>query len=521
MNKLLWPFLLILFILLLISTFSESLTYDELTHLNVGYEILKNHEFRYDIFNPPLTKEIFSFPSLFNKNLVINNLILFYPRLITIFFTLGLGFIVYKFSESLYGKSSAILALFFFILEPNILANGHYVTTDLIFTFFYIFCIWIFYLWKNRFTTKRIILFSFLVGLLLSTKFTALMFFFIPISFLYILNHNSKTITYFFKKKFISLLLFMSICFISLWGTYFFKFKPFIESFASDGKIANIAKHNNIVKFALDIPMPLGDYFYSIKESLFLNYSDMYTRISMIFGNFSYDGQSGYLFIPLIFIKTPFPLLLIFIFCLILLRKNIRKDAILLVPIMSILFVALAAKTMIVFRYILPIIPLLIIYASQFIAGKSIKGNLKKALLIIILFWYLLESFSSFPHYISYVNLALGGTKSGYKYVFDANYDWGQGLIGLKKFQERNKDKKLQLAYFGNISPSKYGINYERLKTYSTPTDNKPEGKLRIDKDTIVAISGTCWYLCGHKNNPFLKDREPSEIIGGSILIFR
>lgn len=114
----------------------------------------------------------------------------------------------------------------------------------------------------------------------------------------------------------------------------------------------------------------------------------------------------------------------------------------------------------------------------------------------------------------------LGGSKNGYSYVFDSNYDWGQGLIDLKEYQEKNSKQKLQLAYFGQALPSKYGIQYERLKAYNAPTDNKPESKLRINIDTTVAISATCWYLCGY-NNSVLRNKKPAEIVGGSILIFR
>lgn len=516
--------LFIMFVLLLFSARSESPTFDEFTHLNAGYEFLVNHDFRLDPLNPPLAREILALPAIINKNAVLNDLTLLYPRLVVIAFTLGLGLIVYFFSKTFYGNSSAILALFLYILEPNILANGHYAQPDLIFTFFYMLSLLVFYLWQNNFTIKKTIIFGIIVGLLLSTKTTASSFIFIPVIFLYLIKHNFKIATIKpSRKNLLSILIFSVCCLTALWGTYFFKFEPLLGyRFDPNRPAIGMAKHNNLIKFALDTPLPLGSYISSIKQVLVFNYSGLYTKDSMILGQISHTGQPGYYFIPLIMIKTPFPLLILFFLCLFLFRKRMLKDAILLVPILFILLSVSISNLTIVYRYVLPIIPLLIIYVSQ-IAQVNLKMyNFKKYFWLVILVWYLIESLSSFPHYVSYINLVLGGDRNGYRYVFDANYDWGQGLIALNKFQQKNGNKKLQLAYFGNISPSRYGIKYERLKTtFNTPTDNKPETRLRTDKDTIVAISATCWYLCGHKDNPLLKSKIPSEIVGGSILIFK
>lgn len=515
--------LAIMSVQLLISFRSESPTFDEGTQINAGFEFLVNHDFRLDPFNPPLARELVAIPALFNKNRVLNDLNLFYPRLVVIIFTLSLGLLVYIFSKKLYGQSCAILALFLFVFEPNILANGHYALTDLIFTFFYVTAIYIFHVWQDRFTLKKIIIFGFVVGLLLSTKTTALSFFFIPIIVLYLFKHNFKRtlITGFTKKKFLYFFVFLIFCSTSLWGTYFFKFEPLLGyRFDTNRPAVKIAEHNDFVKLALNQPLPLGSYISSIKQVLVFNYSGLYRKDSMILGQVSHDGQPGYYFIPLIFIKTPLPLLLLFFIALILFRKKLKKDIILIIPIVIILFSVCISNTTIVYRYILPIIPLLIIYTSQIASINLKKSNFRKYFLVIMLGWFLVESTSSFPHYISYINLYLGGAKNGYTYVFDSNYDWGQGLIDLAEYQKKNNKNKLQLAYFGQAMPTKYGLNYERLRTYNTPTDNKPESKLRIDKDTTVAISATCWYLCGY-NKSILKDMKPTEIIGGSILIFR
>lgn len=524
LSKLIIVFLLTIMLgMLLISARSESPTYDELTHVNAGYEFLVNHDFRVEPFNPPLARELIAIPTLFDKDKTLNDLNLFFPRSVVIIFTLCLGVLVYLFSKKLYGRSCALLALFLFVFEPNILAMGHYAITDLIFTFFYVALLYLFYIWQNRFTLKNTILFGFAAGLLLSTKTTAISYFFIPLIILYLIKNNfRKTLsTHFTKKKFLYLLVFLIFCLTSLWGTYFFKFEPLLGyRFDANRPALEIAEHNDLVKFALSQPVPLGSYFSSIKTVLVFNYAGLYRKDSMILGKVFHGGQFGYYFIPLIFIKTPLPLLILFFITFILFRRKLKKDIILLIPVVTILFFAFISNTGIVYRYILPMVPLLIIYVSQIATVKIKRSNLKKTFLFVLLVWYVIESASAFPHYISYINLYLGGSKNGYNYVFDANYDWGQGLVDLREYQKKNSKQNLELAYFGLALPSKYGLRYERLKTYNSPTDNKPESKLRINKDTIVAISSTCWYLCGY-NNSVLKNRKPTEIVGGSILIFR
>jgi hypothetical protein len=125
--------LLFLFCVLIFSAKSESRVFDEKTQVNAGYQFLVNKDFRYDPFNPPFARELIALPILLDKNLLNDNS-LFLPRLVTILFTLGLGYLIFIFSKKLYGLYAGLLALLIFSIEPNILANGHYAESDLIFT---------------------------------------------------------------------------------------------------------------------------------------------------------------------------------------------------------------------------------------------------------------------------------------------------------------------------------------------------------------------------------------------------
>jgi hypothetical protein len=520
LKKIAVPLLLfLLFLLLTLSAVSESRVFDEITHVNAGIGFVVNKDFRLDPFNPPLARELLAIPAIINKT-VVKDPTLFWPRMVSILFTVLLGIVVYIFAKKLYGKAAGIIALFIFTLEPNILTNGHYAQTDIIFTFFYILSIFVYYLWRKKFTTEKMIVFGLLTGLLLSTKTTALPFLFLPLSILIIYDYGLKKIfnKKLFKINLVKACLFLVTAALILWATYFFKSEPMLGlRFDPNRPAIKIAKTNNFIKFALYQPLPLGSYISTIKQQLVFNYSGLYRRDSMVLGNVSHNGQSGLYFLPLIILKIPIELTLLFFLTLFLFKRKIKDSLIVLVPFFSILLLALLTNAVIVLRYILPIIPLLIIYSGQIV---NFKHKFKKIFIAVFLILLMMESFSAFPHYISYLNLALGGDSTGYKYVFDANYDWGQGLIDLKKYQDKNHVARLNLAYFGDIKPSLFGIKYNQIFDSVTNYNYYDLSKIKIEKNSVYAISTTCWYLCGYYKLPAFKAQKIKDVVGGSILIF-
>jgi hypothetical protein len=63
--------------------------------------------------------------------------------------------------------------------------------------------------------------------------------------------------------------------------------------------------------------------------------------------------------------------------------------------------------------------------------------------------WLAMGSVSIWPHGLCYVNELWGGPDEGYKLVSDSNYDWGQGLKELARWQQEHKVENLDVWYFG------------------------------------------------------------------------
>lgn len=513
--------LLIQFILLTLSILHESRVYDEATFVKAGFVFLKDHDFRYDPFNPPLAREIVASPVLLDKT-IMDDPILFWPRMMVVIFTILLGALSYVFARRLFGHSSAILALVFYVFEPNILAHGHYATTDLIFTFFFVLSLFLFWIWRKDFTRKKIIVFAIILGFTLSTKTTALPFLIPSLVILYMVELKQKKDVLrfpFWKKRLKYLIILVFVAAISLWGTYFFTFEPPLGYRYDPNRPAiKLAEKNIFIKIALNTPIPLGSYISSIKQQFLFNYSGWYRKDSMIFGNVSSSGHLGYYFPLLLLIKLPVPLIFLSVFGFTALLKS-KRGYICAVPLIIVLFEVIPTKVALVVRYILPVFPLLIIIAS-YSWHALVDKELKVVVICLCVAWIILGTVKISPYYITFLNELTGYKINGYKYVFDANLDWGQGLLALKKYQNKDNVKKLQLAYFGDIPPSKLGIEYEHLKD-TNPSDTKKTMPLKFNKGYITAISITCWYLCGYYKNEQLKKKIPDEIIAGSILIFK
>ncbi|MBI2888831.1 MAG: glycosyltransferase family 39 protein [Candidatus Liptonbacteria bacterium] len=95
---------------------------------------------------------------------------------------------------------------------------------------------------------------------------------------------------------------------------------------------------------------------------------------------------------------------------------------------------------------------------------RAASATIQWTCAILLGFWLLTEVALAAPHFLSYFNELGGGTRNGYRYVTDSNYDWGQDLLRLKKWvEQRNNDnnhdndvEKIAVDYFGGGSPRYY-----------------------------------------------------------------
>lgn len=197
-------------------------------------------------------------------------------------------------------------------------------------------------------------------------------------------------------------------------------------------------------------------------------------------------------------------------------------------------------------RHILPTFPFIYLFVSRRIvlwinnadfkfSAKGFFGSLKfvyhryiktipRILIVFIcVLWIFLSALITFPYYLSYYNELGGGTKNGYKYITDSNYDWGQDLKRLKFFVEKNNVQEIYLDYFGGGSPRYYFG--EKFKPWNVEKGLPP-------KNSYFAISATFQQESAAKPAKgftkdeskfyfWLKNKEPNARAGTSIFIYK
>ena len=139
---------------LALSARQQSQTFDEGVHIFAGYRYWKNFDFGANPEHPPLVKLVAALPLLrlplrtpsipdadfkmveyrTGRDFLYGNdanTILWRARMAAAVLTICLGLAVFLVANSMWGAGPAFLALTLFVFEPNFLAHGALVTTDI------------------------------------------------------------------------------------------------------------------------------------------------------------------------------------------------------------------------------------------------------------------------------------------------------------------------------------------------------------------------------------------------------
>jgi len=521
-----WPLLVLVFCLLLFvgrsiaSMTQESSTWDETCLFGLGKYLLQNQ--RWDvpgsILHPPLSFYVHSIPLLFadtdpsrwnyppswasqpgfrggcdvhrGQSLLSGpanrgDRLLTESRLMMVSVATLLGWFVYSWSYSLYGKWSAVLAGFLYTFCPNIIAHAHLITPDITITTFGF--ITVYFLWRflDRSRRRDAIAGGVFLGLALLSKFTALLL--PPICF------GLMGLHWLVRKR------------IDLWGCLLFTAIGFAV-------------------LALGYGMHLEPFFAGIA---FQREHASNGHATFLMGQYSNSGW-WYYFIVAFLLKTP--LAMIALLAVAAVRLVARRQetawidqAFLLVPAAIVFLFFSVEHQSIGLRYVLPVYPFLFVWASEAASWVSAKDFRRIGLLAILVGWYAVESWWVHPHYLAYFNEIAGGPSNGYKYLVDSNLDWGQDLKGLGRYMEEHAIPRVSLSYFGSDSPQRYGISYDWMPSFVL--DDPRPALLRHLRPVTgwVAISATNLqgvYFPDKSLFAQLKARKPDAVIGYSIFLY-
>jgi hypothetical protein len=208
-------------------------------------------------------------------------------------------------------------------------------------------------------------------------------------------------------------------------------------------------------------------------------------------------------------------------------KAGARRAAFVALPFALYFAMAMSRTINIGHRHLLPVYPFLFVGAGAAAAAlwNARRGRAAaRAGLLLLLAWHAAGTLRVHPHHLAYFNELAGGPANGYKHLVDSNLDWGQDLIGLRAYMERNAVPRLKLLYFGTADPGYYGIACDRLPGYQPPPPSTLVREVR--PGDLVAVSAT--HLQGLYLEPEvraladqLRARRPLAVIGHTIFVYR
>ncbi len=522
----------------------ESQTFDEAIHVSAGYSYWKTGDFRMNPEHPPLGKLLNALPLLamglevptwrqswierlqlpFGAHFLYHNrapadVILFRARLVTIMITLALGAALAWWTRRRFGVSAALLALAFFVFDPNIIAHGRYVTSDVLFSLFsFLTCVFAAeYLLtgKHRF----LVLTGVSLGLALATKFSAI-YLFLALPVLWCIHHYKTRKSNFrqgLREAGVVIGLATAIV-IVVYTPDWIRLLPkaangdaprLAEKIPSTTAPARLARS---VSQALDLPelaLPLG-VGRLIKHNQLGHTS--YLRGAL------YEKGCWYYF-PIAFaVKAPTALLLALLLAGVILWRYAPRPLPLeywamLVPGAVYLAIAMSSNLNLGIRHLLPAFPPLFVLVAAGLVNLSWAG--RRVVIGGLMTLLAVESLAIYPHYLAFFNWPSGGPSKGRFWLVDSNLDWGQDLKRLKRYLDSHGIQEVALHYFGTAPTDYYGI-----RSVPAPRTSEVGNPPRFDGVVAVSVTALHGITVPPEDFAWLRDREPAARIGYSIHIY-
>ncbi|HVS39864.1 MAG TPA: hypothetical protein VMS17_30175 [Gemmataceae bacterium] len=197
-------------------------------------------------------------------------------------------------------------------------------------------------------------------------------------------------------------------------------------------------------------------------------------------------------------IKLCEPLLFAPVVLLIVRPRSLRNAAAL--SALVLLLFSLNAHVQIGVRLMLPLVALAVVGVSaaavnavrSFRPGTS--ARIAVGFCVASVLWCGVASWAVWPSGLTYVNRMWGDPTDGYRLVSDSNWDWGQGVKELARWQRRRGDGSLDVWYFGS-DPRIDRAPLRALALHGLSFD-KPEEVGQYLRGRRLAVSTTLAYGC-------------------------
>jgi 4-amino-4-deoxy-L-arabinose transferase-like glycosyltransferase len=568
--------LAVLLLQLAFAAHRNSITWDEDDHIYSGYMSWKHGDFGLNPEHPPLVKLVAALPLLemplkmpplqdrmfkheaflggkdfFFKNDA--NAMLFRARMAVTFFTLLLALLVFLAAQEMFGTVAAFVALGLLVFDPNLLAHGALVGTDVGLSCFTFASVYAFYRYVKSPSPWRLIVVGIATGLALTCKHTGILVF--PMLFLLAISEvwrgaspakpsaapiisptvsTNPPIIPLSKRALrlaLALLAITAIGLTILWTAYGFRYQPRADGRQMNPPLGDFLqglsrpREAHLLQTVAHLHLLPESYIYGLADVRIM--SDFYS--SFLLGKVYPHGV--WFYFPVAFtIKSSLSFLLLLSIAVwaIAARRFTawREIYFLTIPPLFYLFIAMSSGMNIGVRHILP----MYLFFSVLIGGAASKLILHNRRWIFpvlaLLIFQAISTSRSYPAYLAYANELWGGPPRVHELLSDSNSDWGQQLKDVKHYLDQRNIKDCWFIYFGEgvIDASYYGIPCKPLPTADSLWVNEPaNAPPAIDGTVLISAGDLSGFEFGPAPlNPYeeFKSLRPVAVIDYGVFVY-
>jgi hypothetical protein len=519
----------------------DSVTIDEFVHLPVGLYALYTRDFSLDPINPPWPRMIaasalLSHPPSFSPEPGTAHWSMGYQfmrdnadeyqalfvrgRTMIILVTVLLGVLVFLWACELYGWQSGLAALAMFTVSPTMLAHGHLVTLDMSGALGFTATAYATWRMLRRPSARTAAVVGAALGVATLLKLSG--------SVLVAALLGSVAASVVGDRddagrpgplRWLGLLaLAGAVTVLVVNAGYGFEgtLAPLATAkLAEGGRLASIAETWPWLR--VPFPRPFVD-----GVDMVLEVGKEHEPSYFLAGELSSEGWWYYHLVAFA-LKTPLPIvaisLLAFVAWLAGKGRGSREYCVFLPVLLVFASNALFNSLQIGVRHVLPVYPLLFVGASPWIpaalvaARSSTAGRVAAALVLVGAGWLLAGTLRVAPRYLQYFNEVAGGPEGGHRWLIDSNVDWGQDLLRLREYMDREELEGVHLAYFGRVHPHVYGIRF-------APLERGRSHGVAVVSASFLMGRPYFWYLGGRMRwvpggtYTWLQEEEPIARVG-------
>jgi hypothetical protein len=560
--------LLVLSAELLLSIRQESQTFDESAHIFAGLSYWKRSDFGVNPEHPPLVKLVAALPLLPLRlqvppppNIFFRaassrggsqflyshdaDALLFRARVGAAAFTVLLALLIFVATREMYGVGTALFALAIFAFEPNILAHGALVTTDIGAGCCIFAAVYAFYRYVKRPSVLRLMICGLVTGLALAAKHSALVI--LPILAILAATEVARYRDESTEKPadcrrwngrgryalhlLAALTVVALISIAVLWSFYGFRYaaRPgnqqiipptsvYLQSLRHPAEAA-------VIRFFESHRLLPEAYLYGLTDIAIISQQG---RPAYLLGKLYPQGRWFY-FPTAFLIKSTLgfvALLGLLIAAQAIWGAPLRRATLFIViPALLFFSTAMSSKLDIGLRHVLPVYPFLIVLAAAGAWSLSRRSRHWAAITALLFVFHASSSLMAFPNYLPYSNEVWGGVSNTHKFLSDSNVGWAGGLKGLRLYIEGQHISQCWFAYDGPIDPTYYAIPCSPLPTLFSSLTGRPQQVVpqQIQGPVFISSQALTGFDWGPEEmNIYSQFREirPAKVLQGEILVF-